>query len=176
MLCSTFFVLCLALSMAACGAEPAEQELAGAGGSSPQAVVESFLEDLNRALNAPQLAEPAVRRAWAERLAGHFAPSERADQRVAMSEMLAGFAATAASPAVGSRATLEVSFTATELIEQGDGRALVRIIDGVMTLRFLNDLGEVVRERTSGITEVIGQESGGLPVLQVGTSWFLTEG
>jgi hypothetical protein len=161
---------------AGCGAEPTEQELAGAGGSSPQAVVESFLEDLNQALADAALAQPNVRRAWAERLAGHFAPSERADQRAALAEMLAGFAASTASPAVGSKAALEITYSGTELIEQRDGRALVRVVNGLLTLRFIDAQGEVLRERTAGLTEVLGQSNGGLPTLQVGGSWYLTEG
>lgn len=171
----TLALLLALLALAGCGAEPPEEELAGAGGSSPQAVVESFLEDLNQALAAP-LAEPAVRRAWAERLAGHFAPSERADQRIAMGGMLADFAASAASPAVGSKATLEVSWTRIDLLEQTGERALVRVVDGILTLRFLDQDGQLVRERTGGLTEVLGQASGGLPTLQVGGSWFMTEG
>jgi hypothetical protein len=165
----------LLLLLAGCGAEPATSELVGAGGSSPQAVVESFLEDLNQALAAP-LATPDVRRAWAERLAGHFAPSERADQRTAMATMLANFATSAASPAVGTRATLEVTWARMELRSLEGDRALVRVVDGVLVLRFLDADGTVLRERTGGLTDLIGQASGGLPALRVGGSWYLTEG
>lgn len=168
-------LLLTALLLAGCGAEPAAEELIGVGGGSPQQVVESFLEDLNEALS-DQLDDPDVRRAWAERLASHFAPSERADQRASMATMLAGFAASAASPAVGSRATLELSWTRIDLVGQDGERARVRVVDGVMTLRFLNEEGEVIRERSAGITDVIGQEGGWLPALRVGTSWFMTEG
>src|SRR5688572_33240934 len=91
-------VLALALGLSACAAAPVEQELAGTGNSTAQGIVESFLEDLNMALADPALTDPAARRSWAERLAGHFAPSERADQRAAMSTMLASYADTAARP------------------------------------------------------------------------------
>ncbi len=174
LLCATMLVV--GVLLAGCTSTPTSQELSGAGGASPQAVVESFLEDLNQALAAPDLADPAARRVWAERLASHFAPSERADQRIAMATMLAKFADSMASPAIGSRATLELTFSGTEVINQDEGRALVRIIDGLIVLRFLDANGEVLRERSAGISEVIGQLSGGLPVLQVGTSWYITEG
>jgi hypothetical protein len=52
----------------------------------------------------------------------------------------------------------------------------VSIADAVVTLRWLNDAGEVVRERSGSLTELIGQSSGGLPVVRVGPSWFMTEG
>jgi hypothetical protein len=173
--CCLWSVVILVLLLAGCGAEPAADELAGAGGSSPQAVVESFLEDLNSALATP-LATPDARRVWAERLAGHFAPSERADQRVAMASMLADFATGATSPAVGTRATLEVTWTRMELRSLEGDRALVRVVDGVLVLRFLDADGNVLRERSGGLTDMIGQASGGLPTLRVGGSWFLTEG
>jgi hypothetical protein len=169
------FALLVALGLTACAAEPVEQELAGTGNSTAQGIVESFLEDLNEALADPALAEPAARRSWAERLAGHFAPSERADQRVAMAEMLAAYADTAARPAVGSKVSLEVSYSHAELIELSGDEALIRVVDGAITLRWLDESGEVVRERTGGLTELIGEERGGLPVLRVGGRWFMTE-
>ena len=71
-----------------CGAAPTEQNLVGSGAPSPRAVVESFLEDLNHALGDTKLAQAEVRQLWAERLAGHFAPSERVDQRTAMADLI----------------------------------------------------------------------------------------
>lgn len=169
-------LLLLALLLAGCAAAPAEEELAGAGGPTPQGVVESFLTDLNAALADPNLADATARRTWAERLASFFAPSERADQRAAMNAMLAGFADSAARPAYGTRVQLEVSYSRTQLLESSGDEALVGVIDGLVTLRWLDDAGEVVRERSGSLTDLIGQSSGGLPVLRVGPSWFMTEG
>lgn len=146
------------------------------GGSSPQEVVENFLEGLNNALKDPNIAQRETRRAWAEQLAGYFAPAERADQRVAMNEMLAGFADSASRPVVGSQVSLEISYNGIELISSSGDQALVRVVDGTLTLRWLDDKGELLRERSGGLTDLIGQRSGGLPVLRVGGSWFMTEG
>ncbi|RRR75238.1 MAG: hypothetical protein EI684_05225 [Candidatus Viridilinea halotolerans] len=164
------------LLLSACGSVLSVNELVGAGGGSPRQVVESFLEDLNAALTDPELATPEARRAWAERLASHFAPSERVDQRNAMAAMLARFAASAASPAVGAYATLELTFSGTEIIEQHDGRALVRVVDGQFVLRFYNANGDLIRERSGGLIDLIGAQRDGLPTLQVGENWFMTEG
>lgn len=168
--------LALALLLAGCAAAPAEQELAGAGSPTPQGAVESFLAVLNEALADPRLGQAEARRAWSERLASYFAPSERADQRAAMGEMLAAFADSASRPAFGSRVQLEVTYSGIEIISRSGDEALVRVVDGVFALRWLDDGGEVLRERSGGLTEVIGQASGGLPVLRVGGSWFMTEG
>ncbi|WP_240695888.1 hypothetical protein [Candidatus Chloroploca sp. Khr17] len=154
----------------------ADQEVAGAGASSPQAVVESFIEDLNTALAEENLTDPEVRRIWAERLASHFAPSERVDQRNAMSQMLLNFVTTANEPVVGSRATLKITYSYVEILRREEGRALVNLVDGTFVLVFLDAEDNVLRERTGGLTEVLGQTSGGLPVIQVGSSWYMTEG
>lgn len=172
----SLIALLLAFGLAGCAAEPVEQELAGTGNSTAEGIVESFLEDLNMALADPKLADAAVRRSWAERLAGHFAPSERADQRAAMAAMLASYVDTAARPAVGSKVSLEIGFSHVEQLSNNGDEALIRVVDGTITLRWLNESGEVVRERSGPLTELIGEERGGLPVLRVGGRWFMTEG
>lgn len=146
------------------------------GGSSPGAVVESFVEDLNLALQDKHLADATVQRSWAERLAGYFAPSERNDQRSALRQMLAGFVDTAQRPVVGSQISLAITYSRVELIASSENKALVRLVDGTLNIRWLNEQGEVLRERTGNITEIIGQTSGGLPVLRVNGLWFMTEG
>jgi hypothetical protein len=163
------------LLLTACGQTVALEETAQ-GGASPEQVVESFLEDFNAALNDPSLDEPDVRRGWAERLAGYFAPSERIDQRTAMGDMLVGFVASSRQPVVGERMVLELTYSDVEVIDRTDNTALVEITDGAFLLRWLNAEGEPLRERSGNIMDIIGQTSGGLPVLRVGAQWFLTEG
>lgn len=169
-------IMALALLLAGCAAAPAEEELAGAGSPTPQGVVESFLAVLNEALASSELGDATVRRSYAERLASYFAPSERADQRAAMGRMLAAFAETSTRPALGSTVRLEITYSGTELLERSGDEALVGVVDGTITLRWLDAENQVVRERSGGLTELIGQTSGGLPVLRVGGSWFMTEG
>ncbi|NTV65515.1 MAG: hypothetical protein HGA65_18550 [Oscillochloris sp.] len=165
--------------LAGCANPPddlADDAATGVGRSSPEAAVDGFLEDLNFALRDPSLITTETQRSWAERLAGYFAPGERLDQRVAFSEMLAGFADTIQNPVVGAKATLEITYSRLELISRNGDSALVRVVDGSFHLRWLNVQGDVVRERTGGLTDVIGQQSGGIPVIQVDRLWFLTEG
>ncbi|MEI8306495.1 MAG: hypothetical protein WCF99_05460 [Chloroflexales bacterium] len=147
----------------------------GVGRSSPEAAVDGFLEDLNHALQALNLSDVATRRSWAERLAGYFAPGERIDQRAAFLDMLAGFADTAQHPVVGSKAVLAITYSRVELLSRDGDRAMVRVVDGSFDLRWLNEKGDVIRERTGSLTDVIGQTSGGLPVLRVDKLWFLTD-
>jgi hypothetical protein len=137
--------------------------------------VDGFLEDLNAALKDANLGNPTTQQIWAERLAGYFAPGERIDQRTAFGDMLASFADTVQHPIVGSKATLEITYSRVELVSHDGGQALVRVVDGSFTLRWLDAQGEVLRERTGSLTEVIGDQSGGIPAIQVDGLWFLTE-
>lgn len=170
-----FLLIHCLLLLTACGQTVALEETAQ-GGASPEQVVESFLEDLNAALNDPSLDQVDVRRGWAERLAGYFAPSERVDQRTAMGDMLVGFVASSRQPVVGERMVMELTYSNVEVLQRDANTALVEITDGTFVLRWLNATGEPLRERSGSIMEVIGQPSGGLPVLRVGAQWFLTEG
>jgi hypothetical protein len=168
-------IVLLLLVLSACATAPALDETAQ-GGPTPEAVVESFLEDLNAALNDPALDQVEVRRGWAERMAGYFAPSERVDQRTVLGEMLAGFVLNSRQPVVGERMMMELRYDAVEVVRRDEGEAQVAIINGTFVLRWLNGNGEPLRERTGNLMDVIGQTSGSLPVLRVGAQWFLTEG
>ncbi len=167
-------LLAVLLLLPACGAGLSEEDLVGRGGPTPQAVVESFLTTLNEALQA-NLTDETARRGWAERLASYFAPSERADQRLVFSRMLATHAQSAARPVYGTMVMVQITFTGTEVIERKDDRAVVRVVDGQVTLQWLDGEGQVVRERTSALATLMGGTEG-LPVLRVGGSWFITEG
>ncbi|MCS6881402.1 MAG: hypothetical protein RMK84_10540 [Oscillochloridaceae bacterium] len=167
-------LLVILLLLPACGAEPSEEDLVGRGGPTPQAAVESFLATLNEALQA-DLTDETARRGWAERLASYFAPSERADQRIVFSRMLAAYAQSAVRPVYGSTATVQIAYSGTEVIERQSDRALVRVVDGKVTLQWLDGEGQVVRERTSALATLMGQTEG-FPVVRVGGSWFITEG
>jgi len=166
-------LLALLFLLAGCAA-PAVEEEASRGGITPRDVAQSFIEDLNQAL-AADLSDTAVRNRWAEQLASRFAPSERRDQREVMRTMLAGFASSARDPIVGSKVTMEISFERIEWSSTGPDEALVRLVDGAVTLRWLSDSGELLRERTGNLMELLGGGPG-LPVLRVDGQWFLTEG
>ena len=164
--------LLVLLLLTACAAEPA---VGGDGSPTPEAAVLSFIEDLNIALKSPTLADPVARRGLAERLASRFAPSERADQRAVLGQMLADFADSAARPIVGSKVQLEVTYSGTEIITSSGDEALIGVRDGLLTLRWLDASGELLRERSRALTDVLGETRGGLPVLRVGSSWYMTE-
>ncbi|MCG8350953.1 MAG: hypothetical protein MI924_24540, partial [Chloroflexales bacterium] len=93
-------------------------EIIGIGGSSPEAVAESFFEDFNLALSDPKLGETETRLSWSERLASYFAPAERIDQRIAFGQMLVNFNASQYQLGEGQRLVFEVSFTTVEVVER----------------------------------------------------------
>jgi hypothetical protein len=71
---------------------------------------------------------------------------------------------------------MELTYTTVDELSRTEETALVEVVDGAFVLRWLNAEGEPLRERSGNIMEIIGQTSGGLPVLRVGAQWFLTEG
>lgn len=166
--------LVLGLLLGGCG-EAALDENVGLGGVTPEAVVESFLEDFNAALADPALREAATRQMWANRLASYFAPGERTDQRQAMREMLDGFANANTRPARGSRAEVAISYDRTRVLRTDERTALVEIVNAVMTVRWRDSEGNVVLERSSALLRLIGREESGLPVIRVDGRWYLTE-
>jgi hypothetical protein len=168
------WILVLVLGITGCGDRI--DGTTGLGGSSPEAVVESFIEDLNLALNAPDLADPDARRGWAERLASYFTPSERLDQRNALRSMLNGYADSTRQPAYGTAMLLEISFTRTEVISRDGNQALVDVIDGVFIARWYDAENQVIRERSSSLHDTLSLTTGGIPVRRVGGLWYITEG
>lgn len=166
--------LALGLLLGGCGAAALDENV-GLGGVTPEAVVESFLEDMNAALADPALNEAATRQMWANRLASYFAPGERADQRQAMREMLDGFASANTRPARGSRAEVTISYDRTRVLRADDRTALVEIVNAVMTVRWRDNEGNLLLERNGALLRLIGREESGLPVIRVDGRWYLTE-
>ncbi len=171
---ATVLWLALGLVLGGCGAAALEENV-GLGGVTPEAVVESFLEDMNAALADPALNEAATRQKWANRLASYFAPGERADQRQAMREMLDGFASANTRPARGSRAEVTISYDRTRLLRADERTALVEIVNAVMTVRWRDNEGNLLLERNGALLRLIGREESGLPVIRVDGRWYLTE-
>ena len=91
------FILALitpAFLLAGCAGSPtpsAADVPVGGGSFSPEAVAQSFFDDLRDALRDPKLADDQQRGAWVERLAGYFAPNESDDQRIALRDALDNF-------------------------------------------------------------------------------------
>ncbi|WP_298482255.1 hypothetical protein [uncultured Chloroflexus sp.] len=166
--------LVLGFFLGGCGAVALDENV-GLGGVTPEAVVESFLEDINAALADPALNEAATRQMWANRLASYFAPSERADQRQVMREMLDGFASANTRPTRGSRAEVTISYDRTRVLRADDRTALVEIANAVITVRWRDNEGNLLLERNGALLRLIGREESGLPVIRVDGRWYLTE-
>lgn len=169
---------CLLLTACAAPLE-AEPERGSVGGESPLAVAVAFVGGLNEALQDPQLRELEVRRAWAERLASYFAPSERVDQRYVLGRMLARFAAGLAGHEANQILTLEITYSDIQVIEENSEHAQVRLLDGTMRYRRVrveeNGYRTVLRDEQHVLADVLGLQDGVLPVVQVNGRWFLTE-
>lgn len=174
--------LLVVFGLSGCGTSIAIEQEASLGGGSPEAVAESFFEDLNRALSDPELADSEVNRAWAERLASYFAPSERADQRAAFATTLATYGYRIDQLDANEQFVIEVVYEGIEQIDRDGDRANVRLVEGMILMRQTRDTGPTtqvtVREQERALGEVLGLASseGVFPVLRVNGRWFMTEG
>ncbi|MGQ9549456.1 MAG: hypothetical protein ACUVSY_12845 [Roseiflexus sp.] len=163
-----------------CTTVPATQESPGGGGFSPEVVTESFFEDLQSALQDPNLDQEETRSFWAERLSGYFAPAERDTQRLALRRALASFAAGLRQLADDETAVFEFhGFEPVEKVADDGKRALVRLPSAAisMTLMRTNERGSYVfYEQTISLSQVIGRPDGTVPVINIDGRWYLTEG
>ena len=176
--CFSLLLLGLLAALLVSCADPAPVETTGGsqGKLNPETVIESFVDDINEALRDPGLATPEASRAWAERLANHFTPSERVDQRTALRTMLDSFAVSLGQLEPGQRLLLDLSYSDVTVISREQNRAIVALNDGVVSLRWISATGDVIRQRSRSLTELLDIRNGGLPVIRVDGRWFLTEG
>lgn len=170
-------VLCL---LAACAAVPSiEQDASSLGGTTPEEAAAGFFQSFNEALQDPALTELETRRIWAERLASYFAPSERVDQRYVLQQMLANFAAGMEQLEADQRMTLEVSYSALQVMDESSQRATVRLVDGTLRFRRVrvteDDRRIVLLDQQRPLAQTLGLQQGTLPLVQVNGRWFLTE-
>lgn len=149
------------------------------GGPSPEVITNTFFTDLNQALQDPLLTQPETRRAWAERLAGSFTPSERVDQRAVFSQMLTSFASSLAEIPADQQLSLNILYTEVEVVQQAAERATVKLNEGSLQLRLVqrlpNGRRQILRDQQRPLTTTIGLEKGTWSVVRVGNRWFLTD-
>ena len=176
-----FLLLTIVLLLASCATTPGQSiaQAPPSGGSfSPEAVAQSFFEDLGKALGDPKLADDQQRGAWVERLAGYFAPNERDDQRIALRAALDSFTIGQGKLDQNENLTLELKIERLEQVEQTGDRAMIRPVNGeihVLITRTTSAGTQNLYEETVPLEKIIGN-SGSIPVLRIGRSWYLTEG
>lgn len=179
-LCGILGYALMVCFLVGCAAAPATDEAGVGGGFSPEAVTESFFEDLQRALRDPNLQQEEARSFWAERLAGYFAPAERDTQRVALRRALASFASGLRQLADDETAIFELrGLQPVEKVADDGERALVRLPSASisMTLVRTTERGSFVfYEQTIGLSQVIGRSDSTVPLVKIDGRWYLTEG
>jgi hypothetical protein len=149
------------------------------GGLLPEAVAQSFFEDLRSALKDPELANDDRRGEWAERLAGYFAPNERDDQRIALRTALDSFVAGLGElDPTSEKLTLEVRFDSVEKVSESGNRATVRLVNGsiyVLITRASDNGVATLYQDDVGLDRIFGSPDGSIPVIRIGRTWYLTE-
>ena len=175
---SVVVALCFLAGCAITPAQSIDQAPAGGGSFSPEAVAQSFFEDLDNALHDQKLADEQQRGAWVERLAGYFAPNERDDQRIALRTALDSFTAGRDKLEPNEDLKLELKIDRLEQVEQTGDHALIRPVNGVIYVLITRTTSagtQNLYEETVPLEKIIGN-NGMVPVLRIGRSWYLTEG
>jgi len=175
---SVVVALCFLVGCTATPGQIDDQAPASGGSISPEAVAQSFFDDLGKALHDSKLADDQQRGVWVERLAGYFAPNERDDQRIALRTALDSFSTGRGKLEPNEDITLDLKIERLEQVYQTGDRAMIRPINGaiyVLITRTTSAGTQNLYEETVPIEKIIGN-SGSIPVLRIGRSWYLTEG
>ncbi|MFM2032355.1 MAG: hypothetical protein RLZZ297_1120 [Chloroflexota bacterium] len=179
--CMTLWmVLVLAVS---CTAAPAqniavEDELLTGGGTSPETTVETFLNDLNKALKDPAINRTDVRDQWADTLAEYFFPLERTAQRVAIRTSLDNVAAGIAQLSADQSVLFEISYEPARRVDEREDVVFIEVpnatIDMVISQNS-NRGNTTIWKQTESLGYLIGSDENVFPVARVGNRWYLTE-
>ena len=176
-----FLPLIIMLLLAGCAAtagQSIDPAPAGGGSFSPEAVAQSFFDDLRNALDDQKLADDQQRGEWVERLASYFAPNERDDQRIALRTALDNFTAGRAKLEPNEDITFNLKIERLEQVYQTDDRAMIRMVNGtiyVLITRTTSAGTQNLYEETVPLEKIIGN-NGAVPVIRIGRNWYLTEG
>jgi hypothetical protein len=176
-------LVALLVLLAGCGFVATETTTQGAqtGGSDlgPDAVARNFFEDLQSALEDPQLASEDKRGQWVERLANHFAPNERDDQRIALRSALDSFVTGLGKLGPNEDMTIELRLDGVEVVSESGSSALVRPVNGsiyILITRATDAGVATIWEQNEPLAKIIGNPNGAVPVIRIGRTWYLTEG
>lgn len=178
-----FLPILLALALAGCGFVPTETTVQGeqTGGSDlgPDTVARNFFEDLQSALEDPELGSEDNRGQWVERLANYFAPNERDDQRIALRSALDSFVAGQRKLDPNEKMTIELRLDGVETLSESGARALVRPVNGsiyILITRATDTGVATIWEQNEPLAKIVGNPDGAVPVVRIGRTWYLTEG
>ncbi|MCU0495523.1 MAG: hypothetical protein MUD01_28365 [Chloroflexaceae bacterium] len=170
--------LLLAFVLVACGPVDPGQDPVG-GGDSPTLAAEGFFQEMNKALQSPDLSNLDGRGRLAQRMAAYFPPRERGQARDTIQRTLATFYGRQARQD-NRRMVFEIIYSNVALVERNGDRALVRLEEGKVRLRIYgpgaNGSEALLSEQVRPLSEVLGVQSDTFPTVFVNGRWFLTDG
>jgi hypothetical protein len=175
--------LCTLLLLMSCSATPTQSlavndELLTGGGTSPETTVETFLNDLNKAIKDPTINRTDVRDQWADTLAEYFVPVERPTQRMAIRASLDNIAGGVAQLSADQTVMFDISFEPARRVNEVDDIVYIEVpnatIDMVISQNS-NRGNTTIWKQNESLGYLIGSNENIFPVMRVGTRWYLTE-
>lgn len=145
----------------------------------PEQLVVHFIDDLNQALNDPNITDYETQQRWGMRLGNYFAATERVAQRRSFTMMLNTFANGLYNFDESNEITVEILYTNVDLVSIEGERAEVQIDEGVLQYKRVRTTtdGKHVIERFQEfpLMESIGYPNATIPLIRINGQWFLAE-
>jgi hypothetical protein len=145
----------------------------------PDQLVVHFIDDLNQALNDPNITDYETQQTWGTRLGNYFAATERVSQRRSFTMMLNTFANGVRNFDDSNEIAVEILYTNVDLVSIKGERAEVQIDEGVLQYKRVRTTtdGKHVIERFQEfpLMESIGYPNATIPLIRINGQWFLAE-
>lgn len=167
----------------ACAASPNQplavtDEVFTGGGTSPETTVESFLNDLNKAIKDPTINRTDVRDQWAETLSNYFVPVERTTQRLAIRSSLDNIANGVAQLSADQSVLFDIQFEPARRVNDVDDIVYIEVPNATIDMMITQNSNRgntTIWKQNESLGYLIGSDGNVFPVMRVGSRWYLTE-
>ncbi len=169
--------------LAACAASPTQplavtDDVLTGGGNSPEATVESFLNDLNKAIKDPTINRTDVRDQWADTLSNYFVPVERTTQRIAIRSSLDNIANGVAQLSADQSVLFDIQFEPARRVNDVDDIVYIEVPNATIDMMITQNSNRgntTIWKQNESLGYLIGSDENIFPVMRVGSRWYLTE-
>ncbi len=171
------------LTLVACAAGSSQaltvtDDVLTGGGTSPETTVESFLNDLNKAIKDPTINRIDVRDQWADILASYFVPVERPTQRIAIRTSLDNVANGIAQLSADQSVMFDIQFEPARRVNDVEDIVYIEVPNATIDMMISQNSNRgstTIWKQNESLGYLIGSNQNIFPVMRVGARWYLTE-
>ncbi|MFN7470941.1 MAG: hypothetical protein ACK5S9_04715 [Roseiflexaceae bacterium] len=179
----SILLVLVVFGLVACATSPAQplavtDEVLTGGGTSPETTVESFLNDLNKAIKDPTINRTDVRDQWADTLSNYFVPVERPTQRIAIRSSLDNVANGIAQLSADQTVMFEIQFEPARRVNDVEDIVYIEVPNATIDMMISQNSNRgntTIWKQNESLGYLIGSDENIFPVMRVGSRWYLTE-